>query len=180
MKREKLSPDIRNESPVLKKAKITNEKTNALKTHSTNLIFRKFVNNALNEKSAVGALYPFTLAKRIAHDGLQGNTTNFEVLRRKFTTDPSDESAPSSHELQMTLSALTQTVSHLNELCSTLVRAIIECQWVARNSLFVGMYVRFLGNLVSAHPNYMGIVTEMLVGYFGYRKHPVSSIWVQE
>lgn len=73
----------------------------------------------------------------------------------------------------MTLSALTQTVSRLNGSCSTLVRAIIECPWVARNSLFVGTYVRFLGNLVSAHPNYMGIVTEMLVGYFGYCKHPI-------
>lgn len=72
----------------------------------------------------------------------------------------------------MTLSALTQTVSRLNGSCLTLVEAIIECQWVARNGLFVGTYVRFLRNLVSAHSNYMGIVTEMLVGYFGYCKHP--------
>ncbi|KAL0637184.1 DNA independent RNA polymerase I transcription factor [Maublancomyces gigas] len=147
IKGEKRSPEL--ESPVNKKAKITNGKTISPKTHSTNLIFRKFVNNALTEKAA-------------------GNAINFNVLRKKFTTHPSEESAPSSHELQMTLSALTQNVSRLNGSCSTLVLAIIKCQWVARSGLFVGAYVRFLGNLVSAHPNYMGIVTEMLVGYFGF------------
>lgn len=76
----------------------------------------------------------------------------------------------------MTLSALTQTVSRLDGSCSALVKDIIQCQWVARNSLFVGTYVRFLGNLVSAHSTYMGIVTRMLVGYFGYRKYLSSSI----
>lgn len=56
MKYEKRSPEIENGSPVLKKARITHRKASAPKTHSTNLIFRKFVNNALNEKAAVGVL----------------------------------------------------------------------------------------------------------------------------
>lgn len=54
IKGEKRSPEL--ESPVNKKAKITNGKTISPKTHSTNLIFRKFVNNALTEKAAVGFL----------------------------------------------------------------------------------------------------------------------------
>lgn len=64
IKSEKRSPEL--ESPVNKKAKITNGKMNSPKTHSTNLIFRKFVNNALNEKAAVGFLCILSFLRNIS------------------------------------------------------------------------------------------------------------------
>lgn len=58
MKRERCSPEFGTgaRTPANKKARTTGPKTNALEAGSTNLIFRKFVNNALNEKAAVGSL----------------------------------------------------------------------------------------------------------------------------
>ncbi|KAL7269125.1 DNA independent RNA polymerase I transcription factor [Rhizina undulata] len=111
-------------------------------------VFGKFVGNALDEKAA-------------------GNSTRYEELRRKFSTDPTDEAAPSSSELKRTIVALTQVVSRLNSSSAPLVKDIVGCQWAGRDNLFVGAYVRLLGNLVSAHANYMGIVTKMLVGHLG-------------
>jgi RNA polymerase I-specific transcription initiation factor RRN3 len=63
----------------------------------------------------------------------------------------------------MTLSALTHIVSRLDHDCSALVKDIIDARWVGRDTMFVSAYVRFLGNLVSAHANYMDVVTRMLV-----------------
>ncbi|KAH8149995.1 uncharacterized protein LAJ45_06148 [Morchella importuna] len=143
--------DQENASPLKghtdKKTRTT--KSSTPEVHSASTIFRKFVTNALNEHA-------------------MGNSANYQVLRLKFSADPSEEDAPSSQELQMTITALSQKVSQLNGSCSTLVQDIVECQWVARSSVFVSAYVRFLGNLVSAHSSYMGMVTRMLVGFFGY------------
>lgn len=124
-------------------------KSSTPEVHSASTIFRKFVTNALDEHAT-------------------GNSTNYEVLRAKFSANPSEEGAPSSHELQMTIVALSQRVSQLNGPCSSLVKDIVACQWVARSSVFVSAYIRFLGNLVSAHSSYMGIATRMLVEFFGY------------
>lgn len=57
--RTKRSPELENgnEAPASKKARTANGETNAPEAHSTSIIFRKFVNNALNEKAAVGPLY---------------------------------------------------------------------------------------------------------------------------
>ncbi|RPA94443.1 RNA polymerase I-specific transcription initiation factor RRN3 [Choiromyces venosus 120613-1] len=115
-----------------------------IEINATNSLFRRFVNNALDERAA-------------------GNNANFELLRRKFSVGPDSEDAPSSLELQNTISALTNTVSRLNGSCSQLVKDIINSQWAARESGFVGAYVKLLGNLVSAHSNYMDLIVNMLV-----------------
>lgn len=59
MQCEKQSPELENgtKSPARKKARTTNSRRNVPEAHSTNLMFRKFVGNALNEKAAVGILY---------------------------------------------------------------------------------------------------------------------------
>ena len=68
----------------------------------------------------------------------------------------------------MTLSALMNVVSRLDNSCATLVKDVISASWVGRDGMFVSAFVRFLGNLVSAHANYMGVVTKMLVRNLGY------------
>lgn len=116
-------------------------------------LFKKFVETAIDERAA-------------------GKPAHYEDLRRKFQADPAEENPdrpiPSSGELQMTLAALSNVVSRLNQGCAKLVEDVIATTWVGRDDGFVGVYVRFLGNLVSAHANYMGVVTEMLVRNFLY------------
>lgn len=116
-------------------------------------LFSKFVVNALDERVA-------------------GHSVHYDELRRKFRADPQnvelDEEPPSSDELRMTLHALRGVVSRLGDNCKQLVADIVGCKWVGRDQMFVGEYVRFLGNLVSAHAIYMSEVTKMLVEKFGY------------
>ncbi|KAA8906289.1 RNA polymerase I-specific transcription initiation factor RRN3 [Sphaerosporella brunnea] len=115
-------------------------------------MFKKFVVNALDERAI-------------------GKAVRYEELRHKFQANPAnvdgENKPPSSPEMQMTLSALTNVVSRLDQNCASLVQDIIAATWVGRDTLFVSAYVRFLGNLVSAHANYMGVVTKMLVRNFG-------------
>ncbi|BFZ61950.1 DNA independent RNA polymerase I transcription factor [Saitoella coloradoensis] len=94
---------------------------------------------------------------------LKGDYSPFEDLQRLFTVKPTAPDAPSSSQLRQILGALTNHVSRLDSSASILVRAIIGCHWAGRDDLFVGAYVRFLGNLVSAHAGYIPLVTHMLV-----------------
>jgi len=95
-----------------------------------------------------------------------------------FSADPGGEDTPSSLELQNTISALTNTVSRLNGSCFQLVKDIINCQWVARESGFVESYVRLLGNLVSAHSNYMDLIVNMLVQHLVWCKSNIPLIYL--
>jgi len=54
-------------------------------------------------------------------------------------------------------------VSRLDKGCTQLVVDIIKTTWAGRDNLFFKTYLRFLGNLVSAHSNYIPLVTKMLV-----------------
>ena len=115
----------------------------------TTNIFKKFVENAIEERAL-------------------GRSNHYEDLRRKFQADPGDDTegarpAPSSQEMQMVLAALTGVVSRLDAGCARLVEDVVETVWLGRDDMFVNAYVKFLGNLVSAHANYMGVVAGMLV-----------------
>ncbi|KAI5778521.1 RNA polymerase I-specific transcription initiation factor RRN3 [Geopyxis carbonaria] len=135
-------------------AAVSNGKKKRASTLNTSVLFKKFVENALDEKAA-------------------GKNIHYEELRRKFQINPAEEDLagreiPSSNELQMTLTALTNVVSRLDNTCSTLVKDIVNARWVGRDDMFVNTYVRFLGNLVSAQSNYMGIVSKMLVSNLSF------------
>lgn len=100
--------------------------------------------------------------------GCQGNTTRYEELRKKFQGDPEDPDSdgPSSRELQQTLTALTNVVSKLGQSCSSLIHDVVQTTWLGRDAYFVNVYVKFLGTLVSAHANHIGVVIKMLVKNF--------------
>lgn len=120
---------------------------------TTNDIFRKFVTSALEERA-------------------KGKSGHYDELRRKFRVNPAkddpDDPAPASNELRLYLHALTGCVASLGANCAELVRDVVNARWIGRDDLFVSAYVKFLGNLVSAHAGYMGIVTKMLVSKLGY------------
>ncbi len=54
-------------------------------------------------------------------------------------------------------------VSLLDKSCSGIVKAILECEWLGRDELFVKSYIQFLGNLCSAQGSYVGLVLSKLV-----------------
>ena len=101
-----------------------------------------------------GLMVPAQESKRAYHE-----------LRRKFVATPSEDDAPSSLELRQTIIALTHTVSRLDKGRTQLVVDIINTTWAGRDNLFFKAYLRLLGNLVSAHSNYIPLVTKMLVRF---------------
>ncbi|KAI5780709.1 RNA polymerase I-specific transcription initiation factor RRN3 [Peziza echinospora] len=120
-------------------------------------MFKKFVNTALDERAA-------------------GNTRPYQELRRKFIAHPAEDDAPSSLELRQTMSALTHSVSRLGKGCLLLVSDIVNTTWAGRDNLFFKAYLRLLGNLVSAHSNYMPMVTKMLVKHLALRSSRMCNL----
>lgn len=68
-------------------------------------------------------------------------------------------------DLKTYLIVLTGNVSLLKG-CTGLVRAILACDWVGRDTSFVKIYIQFLGHLASGQGSYVGLVLDMLVEYF--------------
>jgi RNA polymerase I-specific transcription initiation factor RRN3 len=93
-----------------------------------------------------------------------GETEGYERIMEIFTTKHNADDAPSPTTIRSYLLALIANVSLLKRPCTSLVHAILDFQWLGRDEAFVALYVRFLGNLVSARGNYVGSVLRMLVG----------------
>jgi RNA polymerase I-specific transcription initiation factor RRN3 len=102
--------------------------------------------------------------------GANGNNEGYDALREVFAPgklrDGNARQEASSEQVKMHLLALTNCVGLLGKNCSSLVKAVLECEWMGRNEAFVKVYVHFLGNLASAQGAYVGIVLGMLVGKF--------------
>ncbi|PSS23136.1 hypothetical protein M430DRAFT_26064 [Amorphotheca resinae ATCC 22711] len=79
--------------------------------------------------------------------------------------DREENEAIARAELKTYLLAVTSCVSLLKG-CSSLVKAVLSCDWLGRDESFVKAYINFLGNLVSAQGAHLGRVLEMLVGHF--------------
>lgn len=68
-------------------------------------------------------------------------------------------------DLKTYLVVLTNHVSSLKG-CTGLVRSVLACDWIGRDTGFVKAYIQFLAHLTSAHGGYLRLVLDMLVGYF--------------
>ncbi|KAH0544475.1 hypothetical protein FGG08_001372 [Glutinoglossum americanum] len=93
-----------------------------------------------------------------------GETVGYERIKEIFTIKRNADDAPSPATIKSYLLALLGNASLLKRSCSSLVHAILDSQWLGRDEAFVALYVRFLGNLVSARGSYVGSVLRMLVG----------------
>jgi RNA polymerase I-specific transcription initiation factor RRN3 len=95
-----------------------------------------------------------------------GDSTSYEQIKQLFESKPSDEDAPSSALLCKYIMALTGHVSSLSKSYSTLVHAILDTRWLLRSEIFVALYGKFLGSLMSAQGGYIGLILHSLVTNF--------------
>ncbi|KAI9687135.1 MAG: hypothetical protein M1822_002546 [Bathelium mastoideum] len=85
-----------------------------------------------------------------------------ELFRAPATSDD----APSTTKLRKYLQALMAHVNSLDRVCSQLVHAVTDMQWLGRDEGFVGLFRQFLTLLLSAHGGCTGSVIKMLVKNF--------------
>jgi RNA polymerase I-specific transcription initiation factor RRN3 len=83
---------------------------------------------------------------------------------------------PSNDTLRANLLALTGCVSLLGKSCSSLVKLMLEFEWMGRDEGLVKVYVHFLGNLASAQGVYVESVLAMLVEKFTGSKYSLLSM----
>ncbi|MCJ1401574.1 hypothetical protein MMC11_004790 [Xylographa trunciseda] len=95
----------------------------------------------------------------------QGDDSAYDRVKEIYTTKPTAEDAPSSTTLRNYTAALLSSVSGLNRSCSGLVHAVLQSAWIVRDEDYVALFLRLLGNLVSAQGLYLGDVLRMLVGF---------------
>jgi RNA polymerase I-specific transcription initiation factor RRN3 len=114
--------------------------------------------------------------RRAIESHKRGDSGDYDALKDVFAPsdeaeagdddDEDEESAALARvELKSYLSVLTNHVSLLKG-CTGLVRAILSCNWVGRDTGFVKAYIQFLGHLASTQGSYVGLVLDMLVEYF--------------
>ena len=95
----------------------------------------------------------------------QGDDSAYDRVKEIYTTKPTAEDAPSATTLRNYTAALLSSVSGLNISCSGLVHAVLQSVWIVRDEDYVALFLRLLGNLVSAQGVYVGDVLRMLVEY---------------
>ena len=132
--------------------------TTAMDVHLTEMMVKKLVNSAIEEQTAGIA------------------SQRYDELRKKFSISPKDDMAASTKELRQLISALTYVVSQLNQPCSSLVYDIVNTKWAGRDDQFFRTYLSFLLHVVSAHSNYVFMVTKMLVKHLALRMRSHLSI----
>ncbi|KZF26023.1 RNA polymerase I-specific transcription initiation factor RRN3 [Xylona heveae TC161] len=99
-----------------------------------------------------------------------GDSSEYDRVKEIFTTArlSAGDDAPSPTTVKNYTIALLGNVSHLNRTCSGLVHAALGCDWLGRDESYLAIYVRFLGNLASAHGSYVRPILAMLVDSLGH------------
>jgi RNA polymerase I-specific transcription initiation factor RRN3 len=69
-------------------------------------------------------------------------------------------------ELKVYMVALASFVPHLGRQSSGLIKSVLQCQWLGRDSQFAKIYTQFLAALVSAQGSYLTNVLAALVDKF--------------
>ena len=97
-----------------------------------------------------------------------GDDTTYDQVKEIYTKKVAGQDAPSTATLRSYTAALTSNVSALNRSCSGLVLTVLQSEWTAKDDQYITVYLRFLGNLVSAQGVYLADVLKMLVGHLVY------------
>jgi RNA polymerase I-specific transcription initiation factor RRN3 len=114
--------------------------------------------------------------RRAIESHKRGDSADYDAIKDVFA--PKEDVKPGADEeedeeaaalakvdLKTYLVVLTNHVSLLKG-CSGLVRAVLACEWVGRDTGFVKVYIQFLGHLASAQGGFVGMVLDMLAGHF--------------
>lgn len=92
-----------------------------------------------------------------------GDKSGYDRVVEIYSAQPTGEDAPSPTTIRNYTVALLGNVSLLNKSVSTLVHALLNSQWLGRDEAYITLYIRLLGNLVSAQAGYLTEVLRMLV-----------------
>ena len=141
-------------------------------------MYLAFINDALQKKLAVSSV------EAIIDDLLltpsKGFTETFEELVSQFNIKriSSDQPTPPYQPAQLRLwfSALSHVVSRLERTHSALVQAIVGMPWTTLDGTTVKSYTVFLGNLVSARPEYLSLVLSKIAHGFTYRESALALV----
>ena len=135
-------------------------------------MYLAFINDALQQKSSVGVILPSVLVSDLCLS-LKGNPTPFNELVSQFNIKRASggSSVPPVQPAQLRLwfSALSHVVSRLGPKHAALVQAIVNMPWTTLDSVTVRSYTMFLGNLLSARPEYLSLVLGKTAQGFTYR-----------
>ena len=92
-----------------------------------------------------------------------GDNSGYDRVVEIYTAKPTAEDAPSRITLKNYTAALLGNASMLHKTSSGLVHAVLDSQWLGRDEAYITLYIRFLGNLISAQAGYITDVLGMLV-----------------
>lgn len=96
-------------------------------------------------------------------------TEHYDDLVRQFNPKTlSQESQQPLLQLRSYLTALTHVISKLDKSHFVLVDAIVGMPWTTMDSVFVKIYISFIGMLVSARPEYLTLVLERIAQAFSF------------
>ena len=100
-----------------------------------------------------------------------GDDSGYDRVKEIYRRKTSAEDTPSTATVRNYTAALLSNVSALNRSCSGLVSTVLRSDWTGMPDDYVSLYLRFLGNLVSAQGAYLGDVLRMSVGYLSYSQY---------
>ena len=93
----------------------------------------------------------------------EGDHAAYDMVKEIYTAGQGEEDAPSTSTLKNYTAALVSNVSALNRSCSSLVHAVLQSEWITKDDNYISVFLRFLGNLVSAQGVFLGDALRMLV-----------------
>ncbi|EFQ99863.1 RNA polymerase I-specific transcription initiation factor rrn3 [Nannizzia gypsea CBS 118893] len=109
--------------------------------------------------------------RRAIQRHLVGDSEGYDRIKEMFSVDPKaleDDGTPvfdlpSPVSLKNHLMGLLGNVSSLDGSCSGLVHAMLNSEWVGRDTTYVRLFVQFLATLSAARGGYLSSVLKMLV-----------------
>lgn len=95
-----------------------------------------------------------------------GDPSEYERVKAIFTGHSYTEDLCNPRLYENHILALTRNVSLLSGKCDSLVKVLLQFNWLARDRNFVRLYLQFLGHLASSYSGYLPSILRMLLRNF--------------
>ena len=97
---------------------------------------------------------------------LIGDDIGYDQIKSAFEPKGSTEERSRDTAIVHYTQALADNVALLHNSCSGLVNAVLHTDWAMRSDEYVGLYMRFLANLLSAKGTFLVDVLRVLADHF--------------
>lgn len=94
-----------------------------------------------------------------------GDDTRYDGLKEIFSKSTRKNKKADNDNMKAHLLALTSFTSLMGKNCSSLVKAILQSEWLGREWAYVRIYVDFMANLASAQAVYLSDVLNMIANF---------------